>query len=168
MTATSPPAAGLGSLVGRVAARLAHLGTGPLAELRRLRPDAEDRWRTAAFYRIYAELVAPDHPGGEEHERRGAMVLAGMTRLPHQARQSTGATLAGHGLAERRFVRLLDADADHLASELRSMVSFLAAKAATANWIELADLVLSVDTERRDAVRRRLAAAYYRTPARKG
>ena len=168
MTTAAPPVAGLASLIGKLAARLGHLGTGPLAELRRLRADAEDRWRTAAFYRLYVELIAPDHPGGEEHERRWAMILSGMTRLPHQPGRNAGSTLAEHGLAERRFVRLLDADAQHLASELRSIVSFLAAKGGSANWTDLADLVLSADSERRDGVRRRLAAAYYRTLARKG
>ena len=165
MTTAAPPVAGLASLIGGLAARLDHLGTGPLAELRRLRADAEDRWRTAAFYRLYVELIAPDHAGGDEHERRWAMILSGMTRLPHQPGRNAGSTMAEYDLAERRFVRLLDADAEHLASELRGIVSFLAAKGTSANWTDLADLVLSVDSERRDGVRRRLASAFYRTPA---
>lgn len=147
--------------------RIHHLGTGPRAELRRLRADADDRWRSPAFYRIYADTASPSQAGASEHERRWAMILAGMARLDHRSGQNAGATLAEHGFAEKRFVRLLDADDDHLASDLRAAVSFLAAKGAYVNWADLADLVTSTGGERHDEVRRRLAAAYYRTLAKK-
>jgi len=162
-TASPPSSTGLAALVGRIAGRISALGTGPRAELRRLRADATDRWRSATFYRIYADAIAPDHTGDDEHQRRWAMILAGMAQLGHQFGRNAGATLAENGLAERRFVRLLDADPDHLAADLRAVVSFLSAKGATVNWTDLADLVLSCGRERQDEVRRRFAAAYYRT-----
>lgn len=89
------------------------------------------------------------------------MILSGLARLDHHSGSNIGAALAEHGISERRLVRLLDADDDHLASELRSAVAFLASKGASANWINLADLVLSCGSERHDDVRRSIAAAYY-------
>lgn len=167
MISTDEPALGLRPIIGRVAKRLEHLGAGPRAELRRLQADAEDRWRSSAFYQIYADTVTPTHGGSPEHERRWAMILAGMAQLAHRSGYGAGATLAEHGFAEKRFVRLLDADDDHLASELRAAVSFLAAKGAFVNWADVADLILSTGSDRHDRVRRSLAAAYYRTLAKK-
>jgi CRISPR type I-E-associated protein CasB/Cse2 len=165
LPASSP---GLASRISRLAQRLAHLGTGPLAELRRLRADAEDRWRSSAFYQLYVSLIESGVAGDpEERERRWAIIIAGMARLTHQSGRNAGATLAEHGFAERRLVRLLDADEDHLASELRAVVSYLSSKGASVNWTNLADLVISVGTDRQDAVRRTIAAAYYRTLATK-
>lgn len=164
-TTASPPDISLASLIGALAKRLAHLGNGPCAELRRLRADADDRWRSATFYRIYADTIAPQHTGTEQHESQWAMILAGLARLPHQSGKNVGATLAEHGFSERRVVRLLDADDDHLPTELRATVSFLTAKGSAVNWISLADLVLSNGTDRRDDVRRKIAAAYYRSLA---
>jgi CRISPR type I-E-associated protein CasB/Cse2 len=158
---TTLPTTSLASQLGHLAHRLKHLGTGPLAELRRLRADADDRWRSATFYQVYGE-ISPDHAGSEAHERRWAMILAGMATLTHEHGPSLGRALAAAGFAERRLVRLLDADDDHLPSELRAVVSFLASKGSTLDWRDLAALVLSVDAEHRDAVRRRIAAAYFR------
>lgn len=166
-TMASPPKTGLSALIGRLAARLSHLGAGPRSDLRRLRPDGEDRWRTGTFYRLYAEQIASDHGGGASHEQAWAMILSGMARLDHRPGNSAGATLAEHGFSELRFVRLLDADHDHLDSALRAVVSFLASKGTEVNWSDFADLVLSTDSPRRDEVRRRLAAAFYRVLSKK-
>lgn len=165
MSTTVPPPSttGLTALIGRLAGRIAALGTGPRAELRRLRADAADRWRSAAFYRIYADCIAPEQSGDDEHQRRWAMILAGMAQLDHQSGRSPGSTLADNGFAERRLVRLLDADPDHLAADLRSAIAFLASKGTGVNWADLALLVLSCGGDDHDAVRRRFAAAYYRT-----
>jgi CRISPR type I-E-associated protein CasB/Cse2 len=166
MTATlSPPS--LSGLIAGLAKRLSTMGTGPRAELRRLRADGDDRWRAATFYQLYAERIAPDYAGGAEHERAWAMILSGMARLDHRPGHRAGAVLAEHGFAPLRFVRLLDADADHLDAELRAVISFLAAKGAKVDWTGLADLVLSHASDRRDAVRRRLAADFYRALATK-
>ena len=164
-TTASHPATNLPSLIGTLAKRLSVMGNGPAAELRRLQADADDRWRSATFYRLYADTISPLHSGSGEHERHWAMILAGLARLQHAPGVRAGATLADNGFAERRFVRLLDADDDHLPTELRATVSFLAAKGATVNWTDLADLVLSQATDRRDLVRRTIAAAYYRALA---
>lgn len=168
MINAAEPVTGLRPLIDRLAKRLKHLGTGPRAELRRLRADTEDRWRSPAFYRIYADTVAPTHAGHDEHERRWAMILSGMVRVEHRSGLGAGAVLAEHGFAEKRFVRLLDADDDHVASDLRTAVSFLAAKGASVNWADLSDLILSTGGDRHDQVRRGLAAAYYRILAKKG
>ncbi len=158
-----PPPTNLAGLIGMLAKRISVMGNGPAADLRRLRADAEDRWRSATFYRLYADVIAPRHRGGDDHERNWAMILAGLARLAHAPGRNAGATLAEEGFAERRLVRLLDADGDHLASELRATISFLAAKGAAVNWIDLAELVLTHATERRDDARRKIAAAYYRS-----
>lgn len=165
MTTVASPAAGTGlaSLIGRLSTAIRRLTPGPRAELRRLRTDAGDFWRAAAFHRLYLSIIAPDHDGGPEQQRRWAMILSGLARLDHQSGPNIGATLAEHGFSERRLVRLLDADDDHLASELRSAVAFLAGKGASANWINLADLVLSCHSEHpnHDKIRRDIASAYY-------
>lgn len=156
----------LAALIGTLATRLDNLGTGPRAELRRLRPDAEDRWRSPTFYQFYV-TITPDGEHGDdqqrrEHQRRWAMILSGLATLPHSRRSSLGKTLAESGFAETRFVRLLDADPALLGDHLRTTVAFLAAKGAEADWCELARLVLSCGGDEHDAVRRRIAQSYYR------
>ena len=161
-TTTAPPR--LAVLVDALARRLVHLDAGAKAELRRLSADSADsadRWRSPIFYRLHAELIeAQSTRGTEQH---WAMILSGMARLPHQRGARLGRQLAEHGFAERRLVRLLDADADHLPAELRTLVAFLDSKGARLDWLTPSALVLSVDADDRDAVRRTIAADYFRT-----
>ena len=154
---TAPPS--LASLIGRLAARVGSLGAGPRAELRRLHPDASDRWRAETFYRLYAEVIAPEGAGGDLHERRWAILLAGLAGLEHAPGSALGRVLAESGFAPARFTRLLDADDDHLPDQIRAVVSYLGSKGQTVNWTEVAHLLLDGD---RDAVRRRIASTYYR------
>ena len=160
-TTDTPTVSDLPTLIGDLVRRIANLGTGPQAELRRLRPDADDRWRSPIFYQLYA-LITPDGDRGEEHQRRWAMLLSGMVTIEHSRRSSLGRVLAESGFAEIRLVRLLDADPALLGDHLRTTVAFLAAKGAEADWCDLARLVLSCGGDEHDAVRRRIAQSYYR------
>lgn len=155
------PFADLARVVNALAHRVKHMDSGSLAELRRLiRNEGEGRWRSATFYRLHAELISEG--GNETREQRWALLLAGMAALPHQPGQFLGAVLAQAGFAERRFVRLLDADAEHIASELRGMVSFLASRGLAIDWADAARLVHSIDADDGGhAVRRSIASAYY-------
>lgn len=160
-TTDTTTASSLSALIGDLARRIDNLGTGPQAELRRLRPDADDRWRSPTFYQLYA-LITPDGERSDEHQRRWAMILSGLAHLPHRRRISLGRALAEAGFAEIRLVRLLDAEPDQIADHLRTTVAFLAAKGAEADWCDLALLVLSCGGDEHDAVRRRIAQSYYR------
>lgn len=158
-TTTAPPR--LAVLVDALARRLVDLDAGAKAELRRLSADSADRWRSPIFYRLHVELIEAQSTRGTE--KQWAMILSGMARLPHQRGARLGRQLAEHGFAERRLVRLLDADADHLPAELRALVAFLDSKGARLDWLTPSNLVLSVDADDRDAVRRTIAADYFRT-----
>lgn len=143
------------------------LGSGQLAELRRIPPTGIP---PAAFWHVLARLVEPYHgaPRPElyrtQWEKRWATVMAGMALLGHDRERHPGKALAEAGFHELRLRRLLRATEDRLANELLSAIRFLSSKGAAVDWRELARLV-HYDPSRTpqwaEPVRRRLARNYF-------
>lgn len=162
--ATGPPT--LRSLVGRLAAAMAGpMSPGDVAALRRLDPHDPSN---SAFWRIAGEVLRPtgflpDGPGADAAERRWAVILQAMATLSglHRPGRKLGAALVEAGFSELRFSRLLRADGDALADEVRTAAAFLAAKAEPVDLADLAELVLTTKPDRVEALRRRLARGYY-------
>jgi uncharacterized protein (DUF433 family) len=142
--------------LAKLAQHLAHLAPGPLAELRRGQSDPQ---RSPAFLRLChtLNLAAADRPAW-------ACIVSGMARLKHLKAPSAGSALIKAGLAPARLQRLLDADAGHIAAELRAVVAFLAGKGQRCSWYDLAGLVLSVDPKdpHHQAIRRKVAGDFYK------
>ncbi len=149
------------------AVREGRLVPGDLAELRRL--DSRDPG-SFAFWRLLVRCVEPhDPPPGNESardawERRWALVLSGMARLPHEKGRRPGRTLAEAGFSPLRLRRLLRASGPSLADVFQNMVRFLAAKGEALDWTVAADLVFfdpRIHPERAERVRRRVARDFF-------
>lgn len=74
-----------------------------------------------------------------------------------------GQALAEAAFSEHRLERLLAATGDTLYRLALRAARQVAAKGIVADWRQMADLLFSSDPERREAVNRRIASAYYRT-----
>ena len=109
--ATNSESPSLAQVVGRLSGRLdaASIGTGDLAELRRMR--ASDP--PPAFWRLYLEAVPPDwrERDGRPHyrlDRAWAALIRAMAEMapkPLDFHASLGTALARVGYSEPRFVR---------------------------------------------------------------
>lgn len=168
---TSPPSSqhdpeegSLTQTIQEIWQRLTLLGAGSLAELRRLRPDGRDCWRSPTFWRLYVELIAPHRIHDEEHQRRWAMIVSGMVHLGHKKGWKVGQALAEAGYSERRLARLLSADEMHLPADLRAGIVYLASKQGIGvDWTDLATLILTrPGSKEYEACRRRIAEDYFR------
>lgn len=171
---TSPP---LRSLIGTIAAAMrgsegsvgpgGRLGSGELAQLRRLDVEAPDE---PAFWRLMALVIAPSSPLNAEAEKRWAVVLSGMARMAphhHDPGRPVGRALGEAGFAEGRLVRLLRTRGPGFADAVRRVCGFLATRAEPLDWGELATLVLTCEPNKSDQVRRKIARDYYSSIERK-
>ena len=154
----------LSSIIGSLAVRRG-LSPGDVAALRRLEPGGPAH---PAFWKVCAGWLdgslPPEGPARTEAERRWAAIVAGMaiTVGLHDPRRHAGAALAEAGYSELRFVRLLRARGEGLAAAVRSASRFLASKAVSFDWRDLAQLVLSEARADEEEARRHLARSYYR------
>ena len=143
------------------------LGTGDLAELRRLDPEHPS---AAVFWRLVAAMPdgGGDAPWQAERERRFAVILRTFAELRdvHRGGRRLGTALAEAGLDERRLLQLLRSRRTALAHAIRTTCHFLASKGATADAMGLARLVLSEDAPWEENERRRLARDYFGVAAR--
>ncbi len=117
-----------------------------------------------AFYRLWLRHLGQDLP--YDHQCDAWMTLAWgvatMGSSAHRPERPFGRALAEAGFAEGRLERLLAAP-DELRNELfMSAVRFLAAKDEGFDWTEAAEFLLSRDANKRQAIHRRIAEAYYR------
>lgn len=148
-----------------LARQVQHLGTGPLARLRRLDPQRADTWPTD-FWKLFSAHIEPllgEEATTELVQRRWATILGAFAQVdpggPHP-----GTALAQVGYSELRLNRLLSARDDRLLDEFRAAARFLAAKKMPVDVGQLARLVLyDPDSSAGDGVRRHLAGAYFRT-----
>lgn len=154
----------LWDIIGKIAWAMDEglIGPGDRAELRRLNPASPDR---AVFWRVMAQYGPADHELSEEEERRWAIVLSGMARLPHQQGRRLGRVLAEAGFPEQRLEHLLRAEGvKELAPAVRRLAQFLKAKNQPIDWCALAGLILAADPEKIERARRAIARDYYRHP----
>ncbi|MCA8929418.1 MAG: hypothetical protein KDC18_15245 [Alphaproteobacteria bacterium] len=152
---TAPPDAstpdapkGLGSIIGQLSPRLdaERIGTGTLAELRRM---AWDEFPSAYWHFTLRHIPEAwrtrDGAPSQHLDRAWAAVLRAMAEgapNPNAFGHSFGAALAETGYAEPRFVRLLRADGEDLAREMRTAALWLARAGTKANWTDPAGLML--------------------------
>ncbi|MFW6189815.1 MAG: type I-E CRISPR-associated protein Cse2/CasB [Planctomycetota bacterium] len=153
------------SVVGKVAHAIEHqLPPGDVAELRRVTPD--DPY-TPALWKLLLHHVPESWTGGpgrDENERRWAALFAGMAVAAglHDPAVPLGRALAEAGWSELRFVRLMRDRADGLADRVRRVAAYLNSKAQTADWADVANLLLEQEGEWAERHRRRIARDYYR------
>ena len=139
----------LGSVVAALSRHLRAetIGTGALAELRRI---SDDNLPPAFWKRYLTDVPAQwREPGGQVDariDRAWAGLIRGMVEMapnPHSFELPFGATLAETDYSEQRFVRLLRAEGDDLAREVRIAGAWLArAGTGAVNWEQPAHLLL--------------------------
>jgi len=155
----------LASVVGKVALAIReHLGTGEVAELRRISP--QDPY-TPALWKLLLSYV-PDHwtagRDRDEKERRWAGLFMGLALSGglHDPSVPFGRALAEAGWSPLRFVRLMRVRGDNLMEEVRRVAQYLNVKSQAANWAEAAELLLYQEGHRAESVRLHIARSYYR------
>lgn len=170
---TTPPGEsetiGLAGVVEQILGAIENqrLGSGDLAELRRLRPDDPGG---AAFWRLIVGTVEPaGQLFGNDAEARWALVLQAIGNLHglHQRGRRLGQALAAANVSEMRLVRLLRADLDDLGPQLRAVVHQLASGGQAVDLSGIAYLVVtarrsgSTGPKNEHETRRIIARDYY-------
>jgi CRISPR system Cascade subunit CasB len=104
---------------------------------------------------------------------RWALIAHGIALSGHDGSGRLGEQLARADVSEARVARLLTARGDAFRQLLPRLLRLMASKAIRPNWLELGDLVLKEgsdehdDVARAEALRLRIAGAYFATHARK-
>jgi hypothetical protein len=151
----------------RIVAALRHAldaaDPGTLAALRHGDPSSPP----VAFYRVSVQALDAHLPEGgtrrDALEMRWAVVVYAMSSAQGLlARIPMGEAMAKADVAEMRLLRLLEAHGLQLADLVRHVVHQLVQKAQPFDPNDLADLVLSDDTEWAHAPRARIARSFYR------
>lgn len=157
----------LAGIIGRIAALIGsdRFSTGERAALRRTAPG---QLLTLAFLR-FAHRHLPEH---WDHSRDTmndwVTIVAGialMTPNAHRPDQGLGRALAETGYAESRLERLLASQGHARRVLLLRAARFLAAKNSAINWVEAAQLLLTRDPDRQEALHRRIAGDYFSAPS---
>ncbi|MFD1625181.1 type I-E CRISPR-associated protein Cse2/CasB [Azospirillum griseum] len=118
------------------------LGTGPMAQLRRMDPLGVP---SPVFWTLLADRFGTD-PLPEHQERAWAIIIQAMAVMApdaHRIGRPPGRVLAEQGYPEGRFLRLLRAEGEGLAVEVRTLARWSAAKALAFDWADLALFVLA-------------------------
>lgn len=152
--------------IGKMARMMATdgaLGTGALAELRRISPQKPF---TPALWKLLLGLDESEPWGGLDrdiYERRMATLAMGMAFCAglHNYKVPLGRALAEAGWSELRFVRLMEARGETLEKLIRRMSQFLASKSQSANWVDVGWLLIGQDWDSAEATRLRIARSYY-------
>lgn len=157
-------ASSIGSMAGMMATDGA-LGTGTLAELRRISPQKPF---TPALWNLLLDLDEAEPWGGlkrDTYERRMATLAMGMAICTglHEYNEPLGRALADAGWSKLRFVRLMEARGETLEKHIRRMAQYLASKSQKANWVDVGWLLLGQDWDTADETRLRIARSYYGT-----
>lgn len=149
----------IASLVHRLAPT--RLGPGQLASLRR--GDAGAVLQQPAFHRLTSDLGERDLAG--DGAIRWATVIQGLALTGSTPdMESAGTTFCRLQLSESRFARLLAARGASFRTQVTYAARFVRSKGAPLDWKDLGELVLTEGRfdRRADALRLRLARAYYR------
>ncbi|MDE0164193.1 MAG: type I-E CRISPR-associated protein Cse2/CasB [Bryobacterales bacterium] len=163
---------GLGQVIATLSRQLnaERIGVGALAELRRMTGND----LPSAFWKRYLCDVPVEWREPRDHvdarvDRAWAALIRAMVEMapnPHSFDQPFGAALAKTRYSEYRFVRLLRAEGEDLARELRIAGSWLARAGAKADWerpahLSLRGFGLNVNAQ---IARHRMARDYFRAP----
>lgn len=156
-------ASSLAVTVGRLAHAIgaAHYPTGDRAALRRW---ASGQPLPLAFYRLWLGHVDEELPpqANTAAWMLLAWCLATLGADAHAPERPWGQSLAESGFSEGRLERLLSAPDDVRADLFMGAVRFLASKGERFDLTEAARFLLTADTDKREAVHRRIAQAFYR------
>jgi hypothetical protein len=120
------------------------IGSGAVSELRRMRPEAGGL--SPAFWHLALPRIGEDWIGSTAQEKAWAIVIAGMATMApgaHAKDASPGMVLAATGYAEPRFVRLLRAEGDELAAEMRTVCLWFRNKGRAIDWLDFGRFVLA-------------------------
>lgn len=160
---TPPQAATLAKTVGRLAQAIAaqHFPNGDRAALRRWAPGQP---LPLAFYRLWLRHMNQELPteAATQAWMLLAWSLATLGAEAHAPGRPWGQALAESGFSEGRLERLLSAPDDIRPDVFMAAVRFLAAKGERFDLTEAAFYLLTSDAEKREAVHRRIAQAFYR------
>lgn len=163
MSAPIPRDRGLPAAIARVDEVLSRpeYPTGDRAAMRRMAPGQA---RPLSFYRFALRAL----PDGWDRDRATleswATIVAGIALMgPHAHRRDRrlGLALAEADYAEARLERLLGTGGDAAYTVVLRTARFLAAKSAPCNWVELAQLLLLRQADRRDDLAMRIARDFY-------
>jgi CRISPR system Cascade subunit CasB len=157
------PEATLASRIGQIAAVLGsdNFPPGERAALRRMGPS---QLPPLAFYRFAGRYLPANWDRDADTRDDWTVLVAGMALMsPHAHRpdRGLGSALAAAGYADARLERLLAAAGDTRRTLLLRTARFLAAKSEVCNWVDAAQLLLTRDPERREALHRRIAKDFY-------
>jgi CRISPR type I-E-associated protein CasB/Cse2 len=140
------------------------ISKGDLAELRRVNNNDFNR---PSFWKIITSYIS-DSDSGEypstDKLRRWAVMLAGMARMApnhHDLNIKLGVALARNNFPESRLLRLLRSSSSTFFDNIQRMCIFLASKGQKTNWVEVAELILTRDTGKKERIRERIAMDYY-------
>jgi CRISPR system Cascade subunit CasB len=162
-TAQQSQADSLAAQVARLAGVIGspHYPSGDRAALRRWAPGQP---LPLAFYRLWLRHLDSELPSPAQLEGWMALTwaIATLGGDSHAPKRPLGQALAESRFAEGRLERLLSAPDDVRIELFTSAVRFLAAKGERFDLIEAARFVLTHDADKREALHRRIAAAYYR------
>ena len=147
--------------IAKLGRALASADPGTLAALRRAKPASPP----AVFYRLVVDvlddILAEAGPFRDEVETRWALIASAMAAAQgFLAAVPLGEALAGAGVSEMRFLRLLEADSSQLPKLVGNVVHQLVQRGQPFDPNDLANLVLARDDDREP--RRRIARSYYR------
>ncbi len=144
-------------------------GTGGMAQLRRMDPLGIP---PPVFWKLLADEFGTD-PLPQAREQAWAVIIQAMAMMApdgHRPKLRPGQVLADAGYPEGRFIRLLRADGEGLATEIRTLARWSASKALAFDWADLADLVLARASRNPDWAERqaiRLARSYFTAAGKK-
>jgi CRISPR system Cascade subunit CasB len=138
-----------------------HYPSGDRAALRRWAPGQP---LPLAFYRLWLRHPDAELPAPSQLEDWMALIwaIATLGVDAHAPKRPLGQALAESAFAEGRLERLLSAPDDVRLDLFMTAVRFLAAKGKRFDLVEAALVLLTQDPAKREALHRRIAAAYYR------
>lgn len=160
---TAPVEPTLGSDVARLAGVIGspHFPGGDRAALRHWAPGQPV---PLAFYRLWLRHLGSDLPPENRTEAWMAIAwaIATLGEGCHDPKRPFGQALAESGYSEGRLERLLSAPDDVRIDLFMSAVRFLAAQGERFDGRDAAQLLLTLDADKREGLHRRIATAYFR------
>lgn len=152
--------ASLSGVIGHIAGVIGsdRFDTGERAALKRMAPGHPP---PLAFYRFALRHLPEDWERNLEDWKTLVAGMALMAPHAHQPKQSLGRMLGESGYSEARLERLLASGADTRRLLLLRAARFLAAKTLPCDWCDVARLLLSRDTKKREAIHRHIAKDFY-------
>lgn len=156
----------LGALVGRIA-RMISSERFPAADRAALRRHGPGNPPPLAFYRLWLRQMDSALPA-ENQTSAWALIVWGLAlsgQNSHRPDRPLGKALVESGYSEARLERLLSADAATQHALFASLIRFMNSKGEGFDWKDAARLLLVVNDDKREAIHRAIASAYYRQQA---